>query len=245
MELLVDTHTHTTFSGHAYSTLMENLDWAAKRGLEGFVVSDHTDTIPGAQPNFTIKLQKVFPCEYEGVRIIRGCEANIINYKGHIDIHSPLLKIPQFVIASLHRDVAIRPGSKEENTNAMLGALDNPFVDIIGHPGNPAFEIDVETVVKHAKKQNKLLEINNHSFQFRAGSEPICKDIITLCKKYGVRLSVGTDAHLCLKIGDFQYAKAALEELNFPPELVVSRNMSVFDQYLQERQKRLSAANAL
>lgn len=241
MELLVDTHTHTTFSGHAYSTLMENMTWAAKKGLEGIVVSDHTETIPGVQPNFTIKLQKLFPETYEGVRILRGCEANIIDYQGTIDISGFLLTIPQFVIASLHKGVAIQPGTKAQNTEAMLGALDNPYVDIIGHPGNPAFEIDLKAVVLHAKKRNKLLEINNHSFLHRQGSGPVCRQIIALCKKHGVRISVGTDAHLCLKIGDFQYAREALEELGFPEELVVSRSMAAFDEYLEERQARLQA----
>ena len=41
MKLLIDTHTHTTLSGHAYSTVFENLTFAAKHGLEGIVVADH------------------------------------------------------------------------------------------------------------------------------------------------------------------------------------------------------------
>ena len=43
MRLLVDTHTHTVVSGHAFSTLLENLDFAAKRDLEGIVTSEHSE----------------------------------------------------------------------------------------------------------------------------------------------------------------------------------------------------------
>ena len=78
MRLLVDTHTHTVVSGHAFSTLLENLDFAAKRGLEGIVTSEHSEKVPGVQPNFTIRIQNCFPKEYNGVRIIKGAEVNSV-----------------------------------------------------------------------------------------------------------------------------------------------------------------------
>ena len=79
MRLLVDTHTHTVVSGHAFSTLLENLDFAAKRGLEGIVTSEHSEKVPGVQPNFTIRIQNCFPKEYNGVRIIKGAEVHIMD----------------------------------------------------------------------------------------------------------------------------------------------------------------------
>ena len=129
-----------------------------------------------------------------------------------------------------------------ENTQAMIGALQNPYVDIIGHPGNPQFEIDREAVVQEAKRQNKLLEINNHSFAFRKGSPSICREIIRLCKKHGVRISVGSDAHVCFRVGYFDEAVEALTDEGFPEELIVSRSMQTFDEYLAERKRRTGSA---
>ena len=238
MRLLVDTHTHTIASGHAYSTVLENVEAARATGLEGLVVSDHTEGIPGAQPNFLIMVLKTLPEEYPRIRIIRGAEVNIIDYEGNIDMDETHLSVPDFVIASLH-DCVISPGSRLENTSALIQTLANPNVDIIGHPGNPAYEIDAEAVVKEAARLGKLLEINNHSFSFRKGSEGVCRLIMRLCKKYGVRISVGSDAHSCFKVGDFDSAIAALVEEGFPGELIVSRNIGTFEAYLAERTRRI------
>ena len=49
MNLRIDTHTHTVLSGHAHSTLLENLLFAKKKGLEGIVVTDHSGGMEGVQ----------------------------------------------------------------------------------------------------------------------------------------------------------------------------------------------------
>ena len=238
MKLLVDTHTHTVASGHAYSTLNENVEAASAKGLQGIVVTDHTEGVPGAQPNFLMMVLNTIPDESKGVRIIKGAEVNIIDYEGKIDMDEPYLSVADFVVASLH-DCAISSGSKLENTSALIQALHNPNVDIIGHPGNPAYEIDAEAVVKEAARLNKLLEVNNHSFAFRKGSDGVCRSIMRLCKKHGVRISVGSDAHSSFKVGGFDSAIAALMEEGFPSELIVSRNIETFDAYLAERTRRI------
>jgi len=206
--------------------------------LEGIVVSEHSEGIQGAQPNFTIRIQDTFPAEYKGVRIIKGAEVNVVDYDGRVDMNEKHLGMADFVIASLHEAI-IKPGSKQQNTQAMLGALENPYVDIIGHPGNPRYEIDLDAVVDAARRQNKLLEVNNHSFAFRKGSAAVCRRIIRLCGEKGVRVSVGSDAHVCFKVGSHEEAIAALLEEQFPEELIVSRDMKAFDAYLAERRLRL------
>ena len=50
MRLLADLHTHTVASGHAYSTLTENVHVARSRGMELVAVTDHGPRVPqGAQ----------------------------------------------------------------------------------------------------------------------------------------------------------------------------------------------------
>lgn len=55
-------------------------------------------------------------------------------------------------------------GAVEANTRAMIGAIRNPLVQIICHPGNPSFPVDIEKVVLAAKLSGKALEINNSPF---------------------------------------------------------------------------------
>ena len=239
MKILVDTHTHTLLSGHAYSTLLENVKQASEIGLEGVVNTDHGPAIPAASPDFCLSVQRTIPEEIYGVRIYRGIEANVMDYEGAIDISPGFLKMTDFVIASMH-DVVIRPGSREENLAGYKGALSNPYVDIIGHPGTPAYDTDREAFVKAVKHENKLVEVNNHSYMFRKGSADNCGEIIRMCKKYDVRVAVSSDAHFCMSVGRFEYALKLLDENDFPPELVVNRTRESLDEYLKERGKRLS-----
>ena len=41
MEILVDTHSHTIASGHAYSTLSEMARAAAAKGLQALAITEH------------------------------------------------------------------------------------------------------------------------------------------------------------------------------------------------------------
>ncbi len=237
MKLFIDPHTHTVASGHAYSTLTENAREAYKAGLQGIVVTDHGPDIRGSAPWFTISSVLAFiPEEVEGVRVFKGVEADIIDFEGGIDIRPSSLKLLDFVIASLHSDV-IKSGGLEKNTNAVLGALNNPYVDAIGHPGNPAYPIDAEAVVAEAARLGKLIEINNHSFNARPGSEENCENILRLCKEHGTRVIVSSDAHVCYSVGRFDNAVSLIEKCGFPQELIVSADLSGFLEYVSNKKR--------
>ena len=46
MHLQGDMHTHTIASTHAYSTITENCEWAAKYGMKGIAMTDHAMNMP-------------------------------------------------------------------------------------------------------------------------------------------------------------------------------------------------------
>jgi putative hydrolase len=238
MNIEVDTHTHTVLSGHAHSTLLENAAAAAKKGLKGFVMTDHGPNLPGACPEFNLGTYPYLPSHIDGVRIFPGVESNIIDYHGSIDVREKYLKFTDYVIAGLH-EVVIKTGTKAQNTQAVLGALSNPYVDIIAHPDSPSYELDYETVVKEAAKLGKLLEVNNHSFIHRKGGLANATVYLPLCRKYGVRMAVSSDAHFAFNMGKNELALSVLEDLKFPPELVINLTMQRFEGYLEERKKRL------
>ncbi len=239
MELLVDTHTHTVASGHAYSTVRENAILAKELGMEAICCTDHGPALRNGAVDFIVTVLPAAPDVMEGIRVFNGAETNIVDFEGNIDIIDKWMRHTDFGIASMH-DIVIDPGTKEQNTNAMLGALQNKYIDVIGHPGNPHYDIDRETLVKETKKLNKLIELNNHSFIYRKGSKPNCKDFLTLCKKHDVRITVSSDAHICYRVGAFDMVREALKEAGFPQELIVSRSLAVFNGYIEERKNRLN-----
>lgn len=236
MNIEVDTHTHTTASVHAYSTLKENVDAALKKGLKGIAITDHTPAVAGGSaPLFIISSVMNFLPEYaDGIRLIKGMEANILDYEGNIDVtEKKVLKCIEFGIASMHYGT-MPQGEASRHTDAFIGALNNPNIKMIGHPGDPRFPIDKEAVVKEAKKLNKLIEINNHSFEARAGSPENCTEIAKLCKKHDVRIAVSSDAHSCYNVGKFDIALRMLGEIDFPEELVVNASLNRFLDFLKE-----------
>lgn len=242
MNIEVDTHTHTVLSGHAHSTLLENAAAAAQKGLKGFVMTDHGPNLPGACPEFNLATYPFLPSHIEGVRIYPGVESNIIDFSGAIDVQEKHLAFTDYVIAGLH-EVVMKPGTKQQNTQAVIGAFSNPYVDIIAHPDNAAYALDYEAVVKEAAKQNKLLEVNNHSFVYRKGGVANAAIYLPLCKKYGVRVAVSSDAHFALNMGKHDLAVSIIKEHGFPEELVVNLTIQRFESYIAERRKRIDAAS--
>lgn len=237
MKLVVDTHTHTVSSGHAYSTVQENAREAGLNGMEIFAVTDHGPSLKGAPSLLHFWNLKAIPDTIYGVRVIKGAEANIIEYSGQTDIPDEVLKKLEFVIASFH-DITIVPSTTEEHTNALIKVLENPYIDAIAHPGNPTFPIDIDRVVRAAAKHNKLIEINNHSFSVRKGSDLNCRNFIYKCKEHGVRITCGSDAHISFNVGKLDIVKAMLEEADMPEELVISSSAERFEAYLKERKDR-------
>ena len=240
MKIEIDTHTHTVLSGHAHSTLLENAAAAAKAGLRGFVLTDHGPAIPGAPPEFNICTYPYLPGYIEGVRIYPGVEANIIDYAGKLDIRDDYLCNTDYVIAGLH-EVVIPSGGRNNNTEAVMGALKHKHVDIIAHPDNPGFALDYEAVVKAAAQYGKLLEVNDHSFDYRPGGVANAERYLALCRRHGVRVAVSSDAHFASHMGQHAAALRVIEQNAFPPELIVNLTMERFEAYLKERKARLAA----
>jgi len=203
-------------------------------------ITDHGPALYGAPKEWYFWNMKVLPGEIYGVRILKGIEANIVNCSGEIDISAEYLKNLDFVIASLH-DFCIEPFNVKENTDALVNVLKNPYVDAIAHPGNPKYQVDIERVVKAAKENNKLIEINNQSFYIRTGSESNCRNFVLNCRRLGVRLVCGSDAHISFDVGRFDKLYELLEDAEMPEELVLSASVEMFDEYLKERQLRIES----
>ncbi len=234
---IVDTHVHTVSSGHAYSTLSDYVEQAKKIGLEMFAITDHGPEMPGASHWYQIANQRVIPEYIDGIRVLKGVEVNIMDYKGQLDIHDDLLEKLDLVIASLHPP-CIKPGSKEENTQALLNAMKNPHVDIIGHSGNPEYAIDIEAFVKGAKKYNCAIEINNSSDNTsRIGSHENCLAIAKKAKAYGVYIATGSDAHYKSYLGDFTEVDKIIQAVGIQEEQILNTSTEKLLNFLKSKGK--------
>ncbi|MDD7794719.1 phosphatase [Clostridium sp. 'White wine YQ'] len=240
MKYILDMHTHTVASGHAYTTLLENAKYASEIGLQLLGTTDHGPTMPGAPHEWYFGNIKIMPRELFGVTMLYGSEVNIIDYEGNLDLPTDVLKSLDIVIASIHEPVMQSSDDADLNTTAFLKAMDNPYVHIIGHPGNPKFPIHEEALVKKAKEKNILIEINNSSFiRSRIGSDKTCTKIARLCKEHGVRIILNSDAHSCFHIGNFDAAIEILKKIDMPEELIINGSKSEFLDFLREKGKEI------
>lgn len=235
MQIIADTHTHTIVSGDAHSTLLENLRAAKERGLKYLCVTEHVNSIPRAAPPAYFRSMCSIPREYEGVRLIRGVEANIIDYTGTLDMPDDILDWLDWVIASLH-DLVIHPSSREDHTACWLALAKNPLVDVIGHCGDPRYAFDLDTVIPAFRRYDKIVEINSHSFEGRAGSREGCRQVALACKKYDVPIVVSSDAHFVDHVGYFNEALEMLEDIRFPEELILNADVGRFDACIRNKQ---------
>ncbi len=233
----VDGHIHTFECGHAYNTITEMAKAGKENGMELICWTEHGPGLPNGSTFSFFNNMRVIPPEIEGVRVLKGMEANILP-NGKLDLYKNLRNKMEVVSASLH-NATFPPQSKEENTEAVISALQNPYVDYVCHLGNPRYPIDYETVIKEAKKNNKIIEINNGSFYIRKGSKDNCINIAELCKKHDVPVIVGTDAHWSGAVGRFPYARKALEIAEFPEELIMNTDPQKLLNYLEAKGKPL------
>lgn len=232
MNAIIDLHCHTIASGHAYSTLKENIDEAKSKGLKYVGVSDHAPNMPGSTHPFYFGNLGVIKEEINEVKVLKGIEANIMDFDGNIDIPQDVIGKLDYVIASFHPP-CINPGNINENTKAILNVMENKEVKIIGHLDDSRYPVDYEKVVIKAKETNTLLEINNSSLKpnsFRVGAIENAKILLDLCKQHEVKVILGSDAHIYYQVGNFENCIKIIEEVNFPGNLVVNFN----EDYIKE-----------
>ncbi|RBP44767.1 phosphatase [Garciella nitratireducens] len=236
MKFILDTHCHTIASGHAYSTINEIVEVAKEKGLELISITDHGPELSGFPNVYYFSNLKVVPSEIKGVKVLKGVEANIMDCEGNLDLPQEFMKNLDIVLAGLH-DPCFIPRTKEQNTQAVLNAMNNPYVDILVHPGNPLYKLDYDRIVEEAHRTNTLIEINNSSFISREGSYENCLEIAKKCKERGVKIILGSDTHYAGDVGNFSKARKILGEVEFPEELIMNTSVEKLVSFLREKGK--------
>lgn len=214
---------------HAYSTILEMAKEASKKGLKLLGITEHVSGIPGICSHVFFENSRLVPRKMYGVELMLGAEINIIDYNGKLSLEDRLIDKLDVRIAGLHK-YCYTPGNVEQNITAIIGAIKNPKIDIINLPADNSFPLDYEAIIQAAKKYNTLLEFNNNSLNPMNGRKNVRENnihILQLCKKYGVPIILGSDAHVDINIIRCDFVCEVLCKINFPKELII--NNSVMD----------------
>jgi DNA polymerase (family 10) len=172
---------------------------AAKRGLKVIAFTDHSVSL-GVTNGLSIERHKQQAAEIrkaqkklgDKILILHASEVEI-KADGTLDYPDAFLATLDLVLASLHTSLS-QP--REKVTARVLNAIQNPNVDIIGHPtgrlipDREGADLDMDAVLKAAAKSGVALEINAHP------SRLDLDDIhARRAKELGIPISINTDSH--------------------------------------------------
>jgi DNA polymerase (family 10) len=216
-DLVGDLHMHTTASD-GKATLREMAVAAIERGLKYIAITDHSPRVSMANGLNPARLREQWAeidrlnREFDDFTILKGIECDILE-KGGMDLPDDVLAEADWVVASVHYG---QQQSREQITERILGALENPHVDIIAHPTGriigrrESYAVDLDKVFAAAARNGKLMEIN---------ANPARLDLddvaAAAAKRSGIPIVISSDAHSTsgldvLRYGVLQARRAGL-----------------------------------
>lgn len=207
-QVLGDLHMHTTATD-GEATIREMADAAISRGLRYIAITDHSQRVSMAMGLDPERLREQWRAidqirpEYDGrLTILKGIECDILE-KGGMDLPDDCLAEADWVLASIHYG---QKQSREQITDRMLGAIENPHVDCIAHPTGRLinrrrpYEIDMDAVMDAVQEHGKLMELN---------ANPARLDLneihLAAAKRRGIPVTISTDAHSILGLDVMRY----------------------------------------
>jgi putative hydrolase len=192
-----DLHSHTDWSDGGAS-VVEMGRAAQARGYRYLAITDHSPRITvvnGLGPERLAAQRRLIDeanQELETLTLLQGIEVDI-NEDGSLDEPDEALAALDIVIASPHVKLRMEPA---EMTERMLAALENPHVDVIGHPtgrrpgSRPGASYDFQAVFKKAADREVALEIDCDPARMDLSPE-----LAQLAASLGCRLCLDSDAH--------------------------------------------------
>ncbi|MEK7518798.1 MAG: PHP domain-containing protein [Patescibacteria group bacterium] len=204
--LRADLHIHTIASGHAYSTILESVTHASSIGVEVVAITDHGPSMEGAPHEGYFANMARIPREMQGVNLFMGCEANVVDFSGNIDLSEGVIKGLDVVLVGLHKYTPYPRGSSmADNTKALIGAITNNLVHIVSHPYRLDFPVDITELARAACGHGVLLELNLSLLKLFGKNEKLINQInlmIEAVDKLGTKIVISSDAHIATEIGD-------------------------------------------
>lgn len=232
-----DFHMHSSWSDGLHS-LEEMAEACYRLGYQYMVIGDHSQSarvangLDPARYREQFRLIERLNQHYnpKGFYILKGCEVDILP-DGSLDLPDELLEEFDFVVASIHTRF------NQDNTYRILKAMENPFVNLIGHPTGKAYgtresyPLDMEKVIRTAKETGTALELNTH----RADLSP---EHIRRCMQEGTLIAIVTDAHSVKHLSYMQVGVGLARRGWAVPGLVINtRDISGIKGFVMSKRK--------
>jgi DNA polymerase (family 10) len=196
-DLRGDLHMHSTETD-GKDDIRTMADAARAAGLEYIAITDHTQSLAMAngldERRALAHAERIrtIDAERPGVRLLAGIECDIRS-DGSLDLADDCLAALDLVIVSVHSGFN---QDREQMTDRILRAIENPYVDIVGHPTGrrilkrAPYPVDIDAVVDAAARHGVALEINCQVERLDLNDVHA-----KLARDRGVPLVISSDAH--------------------------------------------------
>lgn len=192
-----DLHLHTTETD-GRATMEELIAAAKKKGYKYIAITDHSKNVKIANGMDEKRLMRhverirKIASKTKGLEVLAGIEVDMLE-DGRLDLEDSVLKELDIVIASIHSKFSL---DREKQTARILRAMDNPYVNVLGHPSGRLItarrpiEVDFDAVFAKAAKLGILLEINTHGERIDLNDANARR-----AKELGAKIVINSDAH--------------------------------------------------
>jgi DNA polymerase (family 10) len=191
-----DLHTHTDLTD-GLAPLERMLEAAAGHGHAYYAVTDHAPNLYMQRMTDEKMLQqrarlRSLQAEYPKMTLLHGTELNI-DPDGGVDWGPEFLEGFDVRVASVHSHFN---QTREEMTRRIVRAMENPHVNVIGHPTariighRPPIDYDLDEVFRAAARTGTALEINSYPDRLDLRDEHAM-----WARRHGVKFAVDTDSH--------------------------------------------------
>lgn len=193
-----DLHMHTVASD-GKNSILEMAEAARQRGLKYIAITDHSKSTYVANGLDEKRLLQHIKAidrvngDLEGIRVLKGLECDI-RQEGKLDIDDEVLAQLDVVLISIHSHMNM---TKEEMTERVIKAFENPHAHIFSHPTGrllkrrEAYALDMERIMEAAKHYKVAMELD--AFPTRLDLNDIhCR----MAKERGLKLTIDTDSHM-------------------------------------------------
>lgn len=237
-----DLHIHSNWSD-GKNSIDEMTQAAVERGLSIIAISDHSPHLLKRYQDASYFLEQAL--EIDKIRnkyssrftILKGVEVDIMP-DGSLDLPQDLLMRMDIVIASLHVSL---DQPMEQVTSRLISAIENPFVNIIGHPGGRIYpmvdivDLDWDRVYRAASFNQVALEINSHK------SHPIFDDKkARTAASMGALISINSDSHNTAMVSDSRYGIALARRAELTCSQVINTwSISHLNKWLRRKKSLL------
>jgi putative hydrolase len=225
--LKIDLHIHTIASGHAHCTILEYIQQAKKLKMKAIGITEHG---PGAENAIIdyLYFREIgrIPKIVDGIRILKGIEANIINTRGELDLDDETLSKLDYTMANIHSNAVYKDKGLKINTQTIVNAIKSGKINILTHPfAEKGIPIDIKKISEEACKNNVLLEIDVAYLSERRANAtilPNLKIMLDVAKQYKKKIIVGSDAHNIWELGDDSILNKLKKEIGLTNSMIIN-----------------------